>query len=212
MWVRILDFNPSLQIASQSRRDCSEAAGEVSSIYSTPKASRAFAMAILVLVSKKAFANCSPSARPIRYTRVMKFSECTPECAFYDLEIGDIAQKVLGSCSVRVPSRLLATSIENGIAAILLSSKSVRAPIHVYELVWRCRRPRLVCSIVVWAHPFGFCRGVGWMSELNRFLFQAMTRVGTSGSALFGCSQQTFAAKYAVCPDPKGAPSKGVCD
>lgn len=59
--MRILDFKPSLQIASQSARDCSEAAGEVSSMYSTPKASRALAMAILVLVSKKAFANCSPS-------------------------------------------------------------------------------------------------------------------------------------------------------
>lgn len=30
-------------------------------MYSTPNASRAFAMAILVLVSKKALANCSPS-------------------------------------------------------------------------------------------------------------------------------------------------------
>ena len=50
-------------MASQSRRDCSEAAGEVSSIYSTPKASRALAMAILVWVSKKALANCSPSER-----------------------------------------------------------------------------------------------------------------------------------------------------
>lgn len=30
-------------------------------MYSTPNASRALAMAILVLVSKKAFANCSPS-------------------------------------------------------------------------------------------------------------------------------------------------------
>ena len=50
-------------MASQSLRDCSEAAGEVSSRYSTPKASNAFAMAILVLVSKKALANCSPSVR-----------------------------------------------------------------------------------------------------------------------------------------------------
>lgn len=34
MCVRILDlFKPSLQIASQSLRDCSEAAGEVSSMY-----------------------------------------------------------------------------------------------------------------------------------------------------------------------------------
>jgi len=63
MCVRILAFNPSLQIASQSLRDCSDAAGEVSSRYSTPKASNALAMAILVLVSKKALANCSPSAK-----------------------------------------------------------------------------------------------------------------------------------------------------
>jgi len=48
-------------MASQSARDCSDAAGDVSSMYSTPNASRALAMAILVLVSKKALANCSPS-------------------------------------------------------------------------------------------------------------------------------------------------------
>lgn len=48
-------------MASQSALDCSDAAGDVSSMYSTPKASRALAMAILVLVSKKALANCSPS-------------------------------------------------------------------------------------------------------------------------------------------------------
>ena len=61
IWVRILAFKPSLQIASQSSRDCSEAAVDVSSMYSTPKASKALAMAILVLVSKNALANCSPS-------------------------------------------------------------------------------------------------------------------------------------------------------
>lgn len=61
--MRILDRNPSLQMASQSSLDCSEAAGDVSSIYSTPNASSAFAMAILVLVSKNAFANCSPSEK-----------------------------------------------------------------------------------------------------------------------------------------------------
>jgi hypothetical protein len=32
-WIQTLDFNPSLQIASQSSLDCSEAAGLVSSIY-----------------------------------------------------------------------------------------------------------------------------------------------------------------------------------
>ncbi len=59
--MRIFARNPSLQMASQSSLDCSDAAGEVSSIYSTPNASSALAIAILVLVSKKAFANCSPS-------------------------------------------------------------------------------------------------------------------------------------------------------
>ena len=44
--------------------DCSDAAGLVSSMYSTPNASSALAIAILVLVSKNAFANCSPSAVP----------------------------------------------------------------------------------------------------------------------------------------------------
>ena len=80
MCVRILAFSPSLQISSQSAPhdwsipaykramkenspllDCSDAAGLVSSMYSTPNASSALAIAILVLVSKKAFANCSPS-------------------------------------------------------------------------------------------------------------------------------------------------------
>ena len=57
MCVRILLFNPSLQIASQSLRDCSDAAGDVNSMYSTPKSDRALAILILVSVSKKAFAN-----------------------------------------------------------------------------------------------------------------------------------------------------------
>lgn len=61
MWVRILDLSPSLQMASQSDRDCSEAAGDVSSMYSTPKSDKALAILILVSVSKKALANCSPS-------------------------------------------------------------------------------------------------------------------------------------------------------
>lgn len=43
---------------SQSLRDCSEDAGEVSSMYSTPKASKAFAILTLVSVSKNALANC----------------------------------------------------------------------------------------------------------------------------------------------------------
>lgn len=52
-----LALSPRLQIISQSLRDCSEDAGEVSSMYSTPNASSAFAILTLVSVSKKAFAN-----------------------------------------------------------------------------------------------------------------------------------------------------------
>src|SRR5690348_12842029 len=59
--MHTLLFKPNLHIVSQSARLCSEAAGDVSSIYSTPKSSRAFAILTLVSVSKKAFANCSPS-------------------------------------------------------------------------------------------------------------------------------------------------------
>ena len=56
MWVRILDLSPMLQILMQSSRDCSEAAGEVSSMYSTPKSLNAWAIRHLVSVSKNAFA------------------------------------------------------------------------------------------------------------------------------------------------------------
>ena len=59
--LTILAFNPNLHISSQSLRLCSEEAGDVNSIYSTPKASSAFAILILVSVSKNALANCSPS-------------------------------------------------------------------------------------------------------------------------------------------------------
>jgi len=45
----------------QSCLDCSEAAGDVNSIYSTPKSSNALAISIFLAVSKKALANCSPS-------------------------------------------------------------------------------------------------------------------------------------------------------
>jgi hypothetical protein len=47
----------------QSCLDCSEAAGDVNSIYSTPKSSNALAISIFLAVSKKALANCSPSKR-----------------------------------------------------------------------------------------------------------------------------------------------------
>lgn len=39
-----LTLRPSLQMASQSSRDWGEAAGEVSSMYSTPKSERAVAL------------------------------------------------------------------------------------------------------------------------------------------------------------------------
>lgn len=51
MWVRILLLSPNLQIFSQSRLDCSDAAGLVNSIYSTPKSDSAWAILILVSVS-----------------------------------------------------------------------------------------------------------------------------------------------------------------
>jgi len=108
MCVRILAFNPSLQIASQSLRDCSDATGEVSSRYSTPKASNALAMAILVLVSKKALANCSPSVferenNSERLTRMTRPTEKqTSERAFYNFEVGDIVEEIGGSGSIGV--------------------------------------------------------------------------------------------------------------
>lgn len=80
-------LRPSLQIASQCALDSGDAAGEVSSMYSTPNASSlydqpriavgvimlecsenwTYAFAILILVSrvKKALANCSPSIKCI---------------------------------------------------------------------------------------------------------------------------------------------------
>src|SRR6266513_1303174 len=48
-------------IVRQSSNDWGDATGEVSSMYSTPKASSSFAMAILSAVVKCAFENCSPS-------------------------------------------------------------------------------------------------------------------------------------------------------
>ena len=113
--VRTLHLSPSLQIASQSRRDCSEAAGDVSSMYSTPKASRALAMAILVLVSKKALANCSPSGFHVpkqeEPERNMSHSSLsseavtrgrTPQSALNDLEVCHIVQEVRCTRCIRV--------------------------------------------------------------------------------------------------------------
>ena len=96
MWVRILAFRPSLQMASQSFRDCSEAAGEVSSRYSTPNLSRDLAMAILVSVSKKALANCSPSAQGrISRSEVAEMTRTgTSESALDDFKVRNVVQEV----------------------------------------------------------------------------------------------------------------------
>jgi hypothetical protein len=64
-------------MASQSFLDCSEAAGDVNSIYSTPKSESALAILILVSVSKKAFANCKH--RQIRFADV--FLVCISTCS-----------------------------------------------------------------------------------------------------------------------------------
>jgi hypothetical protein len=76
-------------MASQSRRDCSEAAGDVSSRYSTPNLSRALAIAILVSVSKKALANCSPSVRSYISRRQVPepINTGTSESALNDFEV-----------------------------------------------------------------------------------------------------------------------------
>ena len=52
--LRELALSPNLQMSSQSRRDCSDDAGDVSSMYSTPNSSKAFAILIFMSVSKKA--------------------------------------------------------------------------------------------------------------------------------------------------------------
>lgn len=89
-------MRPSLQMASQSFRDCSEAAGEVSSRYSTPNLSRALAMAILVWVSKKALANCSPSAQSgiSRREEPGKARTETSESALDDFKVGNVVQEI----------------------------------------------------------------------------------------------------------------------
>jgi hypothetical protein len=64
----------------------------VSSMYSTPNASSALAIAILVLVSKKALANCSPSVRSEFSGESIAVEggrdRHTSEGGLYDLEVG----------------------------------------------------------------------------------------------------------------------------
>ena len=72
---------------------------------STPKSSRALAILILVSVSKKAFANCSPSAFPKKESQHTRQStskrkrswEPTSESALDDLEAADIGEQVFGT-------------------------------------------------------------------------------------------------------------------
>src|SRR6266540_5445449 len=60
-WVMTFAPRPSFTICVASRCDCGEAAGEVTSTYSTPKVSSARAISSLSSVRKLARANCSPS-------------------------------------------------------------------------------------------------------------------------------------------------------
>ena len=61
--------SPSPAMRSASRCDCGDAAGEVTSTYSTPNASSAVAIAILSSVRKLACENCSPSRRVVSIRR-----------------------------------------------------------------------------------------------------------------------------------------------
>ena len=115
--MRILDRKPSLQIVSQSRRDCSEAAGDVSSMYSTPNASRALAIAILVFVSKNALANCSPSIKHLKKKKKRVIDVVnkvdTSQCALDDAEIRYIREKIgcSGSIWIQVLSFHFSTKV-----------------------------------------------------------------------------------------------------
>ncbi len=121
MWVRILAFRPSLQMASQSRRDCSEAAGDVSSRYSTPNLSRALAMAILVSVSKKALENYSPSVRSYISRREVPGTTNigTSKSTLDDFEVGHVVQKVGCPRCIWVTALLRRLSIDPiGVSAV----------------------------------------------------------------------------------------------
>src|SRR5574341_2501817 len=62
-WVITLAPRLSFAMSAASFCDCGDAAGEVTSTYSTPKASRARAISSLSSVRNEARANCSPSRR-----------------------------------------------------------------------------------------------------------------------------------------------------
>src|SRR5512133_3097042 len=64
-WVMTRAPSPSFTISAASRWDCGDAAGEVTSTYSTPKVSSARAISSFSSGRKCAFANCSPSRRVV---------------------------------------------------------------------------------------------------------------------------------------------------
>lgn len=95
MWVRIFDFKPKAQIALQSCRDCGEADGDVSSMYSTPNSDNAVAIAIFVGRSKKALANCSPS-RSVD-SMILKFLMLESRSVYRGSEVGACAIGTAGA-------------------------------------------------------------------------------------------------------------------
>lgn len=92
MWVRILDLSPMLQILMQSSRLCSDAAGDVSSMYSTPKSDSAWAIRHLVSVSKKAFA-AKVSPGPIRQREGPTELLPLPQRRLDNLPVGRLARQ-----------------------------------------------------------------------------------------------------------------------
>ena len=157
MWVRILAFRPSLQMASQSRRDCSEAAGDVSSIYSTPNLSRALAMAILVSVSKNALANCSPSVRSYISTRKVSgtTNTGTSESALDDFEVANVVQKVGRPRCIWVVA-LLYRRLSIGVSAVAVGR------MMAIEAVWHALNSNHILSIVG-RHIIGSVRTHLWL-------------------------------------------------
>ena len=63
VWVRMRALSPRPAIVSQALREAGDATGVVSSMKSTPKASRSFTTSILSSSVKLPSANCSPSRR-----------------------------------------------------------------------------------------------------------------------------------------------------
>ena len=91
-----LAFNPSLQIASQSALDCSDAAGEVNSIYANCISRRLK----LVIQSVTHIVNSKIIQRLSNFNLLLSVEEgigklfTFSQCALNDLEIRHIAQKV----------------------------------------------------------------------------------------------------------------------